>query len=103
MKTKQILALTILVLVACSLAILGGCKKEEPVPVSVNVETPKVEFVNTKCPIMGSVIDPAKVTEDLVKDFKGEKVALCCAGCHHTLSVPSWPSSACSPWPTWWR
>ncbi len=77
MKTKQILALTVLVLVVSGLAILGGCKKEEPV--TVNVETPK--FVNTKCPIMGSVINPEKVTADLVKDFRGQKVALCCAGC----------------------
>ena len=30
---------------------------------------------------MGSVIKPEKVTADLVKDFKGEKVALCCAAC----------------------
>ena len=81
MKTKQILALTALVLVACTLAMLGGCKKEEPTTVSVNVETPKVEFVNSKCPIMGKPIDPATVPANLVKDFAGQKVAFCCAGC----------------------
>ncbi len=74
MKTKQILLLTVLVLAVCSLAIVGGCKKEEPAP-------DVVTYANTKCPIMGSVIKPEKVTADLVKDFKGEKVALCCAGC----------------------
>ncbi len=77
MKTKQILALTVLVLVACSLAILGGCKKEAPAPTEGDVVT----YANAKCPIMGSVINPEKITADLVKDFKGEKVALCCAGC----------------------
>lgn len=81
MKTKQILALTALVLVACSLAMLGGCKKEEPAGVTVNVETPKVEFVNTKCPIMGLAIKPEKVTAALTKDFQGQKVALCCPAC----------------------
>ncbi len=78
MKTKQILALTVLVLVACSLAILGGCKKkEEPTP----PEGDLVTYANTKCPIMGSVIKPEKVTTALTKDFKGSKVALCCAAC----------------------
>ena len=77
MKTKQILALTVLVLVACSLAILGGCKKEEPTTAGVGVKT----YANAKCPIMGSVIDPEKVTADLTKEFKGENVAFCCAGC----------------------
>ncbi len=77
MKAKQILVLTVLVLAVCSLAILGGCKKEEPTTGGGG----GVTYANTKCPIMGSVIKPEKVTDDLVKDFKGEKVALCCAGC----------------------
>ena len=77
MKTKQILALTVLVLAVCTLAILGGCKKEEPTTAGGG----DITYANTKCPIMGSVIDPGKVTEDLVTDFDGEKVAFCCAGC----------------------
>ncbi len=78
MKTKQILVLTVLVLAVCSLAILGGCKKEEPAPTEGDVVT----YANTKCPIMlAKIIDPGKVTADLVKDFNGEKVAFCCAGC----------------------
>ncbi len=78
MKKKQILVLTVLVLVVCGLAIVGGCKKEEPTTVGVGAVT----YANTKCPIMlSSVIDPEKVTADLVKDFKGEKVALCCGKC----------------------
>ena len=35
-------------------------------------------FANTKCPIMGRPIDPAKVTESLTRDYKGQKVAFCC-------------------------
>ena len=76
MKTKQVLVLTVLVLVACSLAMLGGCKKE-PAPVEGDV----VAYANTKCPIMGNIIDPEKVTADLQTEFKGEKVAFCCAAC----------------------
>ena len=39
------------------------------------------KFANTKCPIMGSPINPAKVTDSLVRTYKGQKVAFCCAGC----------------------
>ena len=38
-------------------------------------------FANTKCPIMGSPIDPAKVPESLARVYKGKKIAFCCAGC----------------------
>ena len=41
----------------------------------------KPVFANTTCPIMGSRINPAKVTADLVRDYQGQKVAFCCAGC----------------------
>jgi hypothetical protein len=41
----------------------------------------KPEFVNTKCPIMGSPINPDKVAKDLIRDYKGQKVAFCCGGC----------------------
>ncbi len=40
-----------------------------------------VVLANTKCPIMGTPIDPAKVTESLTRDYKGQKVAFCCAMC----------------------
>ena len=81
MKTKQILVLTVLVLAMGSLAILGGCKKEEPAPVVGDVVT----YANTKCPMMGNIIDPEKVTADLTKDFAGQKVAFCSAAC-----LPEW-------------
>ena len=44
----------------------------------------KPKFANTKCPIMGSPINPEKVSDDLIRDFKGQKVAFCCGGCPAT-------------------
>lgn len=41
----------------------------------------KPPFVNNICPIMGSPINPEKVTKDLIRNYKGQKVAFCCAGC----------------------
>jgi len=41
----------------------------------------KPKFANTVCPIMGSPINPDKVPANLVREYKGEKVAFCCAGC----------------------
>ena len=38
-------------------------------------------FANTKCPIMGSTINPSKVTEGLTRVYKGKKIAFCCGGC----------------------
>ncbi len=41
----------------------------------------KPKFVNNRCPIMGSPIRPEKATKNLIRDYKGQKVAFCCAGC----------------------
>jgi len=41
----------------------------------------KAGFINTKCPIMGGSINPAKVPERLIREYKGRKVAFCCGGC----------------------
>lgn len=38
-------------------------------------------FANTKCPMMGGVIQPEKVTPALTREFNGQKVAFCCGGC----------------------
>lgn len=38
-------------------------------------------YANTKCPIQGNVINPAKVTPELTREYKGQKVAFCCGGC----------------------
>ena len=42
---------------------------------------PQPKYANTRCPIMGGAIDPAKVTESLVRQYKGQTVAFCCAAC----------------------
>jgi len=42
---------------------------------------PAPPFVNTRCPIMGGTIDPARVGDDLVRTWKGRRIAFCCAGC----------------------
>lgn len=38
-------------------------------------------IVNGRCPIMGSKIDPSKVSADLTRVYNGQTVAFCCAGC----------------------
>ena len=47
---------------------VDGCKK-------------KAGYLNSTCPIMGAPIDPNKVTEELTREYKGGRVAFCCAGC----------------------
>lgn len=39
------------------------------------------KFANVKCPMMDSAINPAKVTPELTREFKGQKIAFCCKGC----------------------
>ncbi len=41
----------------------------------------KPKFANASCPIMGSPINPDKVTKNLIRDYKGQKIAFCCGGC----------------------
>jgi hypothetical protein len=42
---------------------------------------PRRRFVNDRCPMMGTKINPAKVPASLTRTFRGEKVAFCCPGC----------------------
>ncbi len=44
----------------------------------------KPEFANVRCPIMGSPINPDKVAKNLIRDYKGQKIAFCCGGCPAT-------------------
>jgi len=44
-------------------------------------KTASGQVVNTKCPIMGGTVNPAKVPASLTRDFKGQKVGFCCAMC----------------------
>jgi len=39
------------------------------------------KFANVKCPIQGTPINPDKVTDQLIREYKGQKIAFCCAGC----------------------
>ncbi len=41
----------------------------------------KPVFANTACPIMGSPIDPEKVPDSLIREYNGQKIGFCCAGC----------------------
>lgn len=42
----------------------------------------KLQYANSlRCPIMGSPIDISKVDESLTRNYKGRKIAFCCAGC----------------------
>ncbi len=41
----------------------------------------KPQFANNLCPIMGAPINAERVTKNLIRDYKGQKVAFCCAGC----------------------
>ncbi len=39
------------------------------------------DLVNARCPIMGSAIKPESVTANLTRDYNGQKIGFCCAGC----------------------
>lgn len=41
----------------------------------------KPKFANVRCPIMDAAIKPDKVTKNLIREYKGQKIAFCCAGC----------------------
>jgi hypothetical protein len=41
----------------------------------------KPKIVNTRCPIMGSPVKVDKVAKNLIRDYKGQQIAFCCAGC----------------------
>ena len=72
--------MAVLGVVAASLVVVAftsvGCeKKTEPTPAAPS------DYVNAICPIMGTTIDPKKVTENLTRVYKGKKVAFCCGMC----------------------
>lgn len=82
-KTNLVLLLAAAALVLAQ-PFLAGCEKEsksgqEKKPVST--AQVKAKFINTRCPIMGTPIDPNNVPDNLTRVFKGQKVAFCCGGC----------------------
>lgn len=56
----------------------AGAEKGAP-PATKPVAT--VATVNSKCPIMGNTFNSEKVAPELVREFAGQKVGFCCAGC----------------------
>ena len=50
-------------------------------PASQPATAPASGFVNVRCPIMGTAINPASVPPALVRQYKGQKVAFCCGMC----------------------
>jgi len=40
-----------------------------------------VKVVNIRCPIKGLKIDPNNVPDVLTREYKGQKIGFCCAGC----------------------
>lgn len=47
-------------------------------------EMGKGKIVNALCPIMGTKLDPGKVTASLTRVYNGKKIGFCCAGCPST-------------------
>jgi len=72
--TLPAMAVLVAVIVVGS-GIVAGCSRDKP------ASPAKSEFVNDRCPMMGSKIDLANVPADLIREYKGQKVAFCCAGC----------------------
>ncbi len=77
-------ALTELKLVQNSLALLRQAIERSAAPA----------YVNDRCPIMGTPIDPTKVTAALTRVHEGQKVAFCCAGCPQTWDQLGNPQKA---------
>ncbi len=64
------------------LAVLAvGCEKGTDKPAESATAQKTAEFVNDRCPIIDSPIDFANVPDSLTREYKGKKVAFCCAGC----------------------
>lgn len=65
----------------------GSCGGDQSAACAIATSMPAtaqsqpVAVVNTKCPIMGTKIDPNKVPANLIREFKGQKVGFCCGGC----------------------
>jgi len=39
------------------------------------------QLANTRCPIMGSVINAKTIAANLTRDYQGRKIGFCCGGC----------------------
>ncbi len=66
----------ILLGLAVSAMVLGGCNNDKATEAKTVEGKPMAMAVNTKCPFSGE-----PVNADVASEYKGQKVAFCCAGC----------------------
>ena len=64
-----------------ALAELAEAKKLVLACQKAKSEMCKGKIVNARCPMMGTKLDPSKVTASLTRTHKGKKVGFCCGGC----------------------
>ncbi|MGB2822214.1 MAG: hypothetical protein WBF17_14615 [Phycisphaerae bacterium] len=85
MKTRRLACPAPVLVIACGFALvaasLAGCDDSQPQGPSKGGPAAQAKVVNAKCPMMGNTIDPAAVPANLTREFKGQKVGFCCAGC----------------------
>ncbi len=62
-----------------------GSATSTPATSTAPSTAPAAKVVNTKCPIMGGKVNPAKVPDVLIREYKGQKIGFCCGGC-----PPAW-------------
>jgi hypothetical protein len=73
-------------LLAASVSCTGmACHRDMGQAPAIATASSATVFANTKCPIMGTPIDPAKVPESLTRTYKDQKIAFCCPMC-----LPQW-------------
>jgi hypothetical protein len=61
---------------------LTGCQEEESAETTDRPDaSAETAYVNNYCPIMQQNKISGNVPDSLVTEFKGQKVAFCCAGC----------------------
>ncbi len=81
--TRDRFIMAVVGVAAASLVVVAfssiGCEKKTP-PVAPAPAAPS-QYVNAICPMMGTTIDPTKVTESLTRVYEGKKVAFCCGEC----------------------
>ena len=67
--------------ISCTRMACHSANGRTPVATVAQASAGAPVFANTKCPIMGGAIDPAKVPESLTRVYKDQKVAFCCGMC----------------------
>ena len=87
-RKNVLLIAAVFVLVAAVLVTCTGCDKDDEAQApatganaTATASGEDAQFMNAYCPIMHNPIDPDKVTDDLVRVYKDQRIAFCCAGC----------------------